>query len=76
MSKALLYRGLAYQSTNKSAQSIADLTNAIWMGGLTPAERAEALKYRALAYGVGGVTDRAKADAAEARRLAKKSTEK
>ena len=71
MSKALLYRGLAYQSTKKSAQSIADLTNAIWMGGLTTAEHAEALKYRAMAYGVGGVTDRAKADAAEARRLAK-----
>ena len=34
MSKALFLRGLAYQAQKKPAQSIADLTNAIWMGGL------------------------------------------
>jgi len=69
MSRALLYRGLAYQSLNKSAQSIADLTNAVWMGGLTQSEKAEALKYRSRAFDAGGISARAKADKADAARL-------
>jgi|GEM_PF-2806926 len=70
MSRALLYRGLAYQSLNKSAQSISDLTNAVWMGGLTQSEKAEALKYRARAFDAGGISARAKSDKADAARLA------
>jgi len=70
MSRALLYRGLAYQSLNKSAQSIADLTNAVWMGGLTQSEKAEALRYRAKAFDAGGISERAKADKTDAARLA------
>ncbi len=58
MAKALYYRGLANNKAGKSADAIADLTNAVWMkGGLTPSEQQKALETRAKAYAKVGVKD-------------------
>lgn len=58
LAKAFYYRGLAYQRSGKSAQAIADLTNAVWMkGGLTPGEQQKALEVRGTAYAKLGVED-------------------
>lgn len=58
LAKAFYYRGLAYQRLDKSAQAIADLTNAVWMkGGLSPEEQQTALAARGKAYAAVGVPD-------------------
>jgi len=58
LAKAFYYRGLAYQRSGKSAQAIADLTNAVWMkGGLSPEEQQTALEARGKAYEAVGVQD-------------------
>jgi cell division septation protein DedD len=58
MAKALLYRGIAYRQQKKPAQAIADLTSALWLkGGLSEADRADALRQRAAAYQEAGLAD-------------------
>lgn len=56
MARALYYRGLAYKAQGKPAQSISDLTSAVWLkGGLDDKERADALAQRAAAYREAGL---------------------
>src|SRR5262249_8082568 len=56
MAKALLYRGIAYRQLKKPAQAIADLTGALWLkGGLSEADRGDALKQRVAAYQEAGL---------------------
>ena len=56
MAKALLYRGIAYRQQKKPAQAIADLTNALWLkGGLSEADRSDALRQRSSAYQEAGL---------------------
>lgn len=70
LAKAYYYRGVAYSKAGKPAQTIADLTNALWLkGGLTDGERQAALTTRAAAYEQMGIAARAQADLAEAARL-------
>lgn len=58
MAKALYWRGVAYRKTGKPAQAISDLTSAIWLkGGLSEAERADALEQRTAAYREAGIAD-------------------
>lgn len=58
LAKALYFRGLALEKSGKSADAIADLTNAVWMkGGLTPDEEKKALSIRSAAYAKLGVKD-------------------
>jgi hypothetical protein len=56
MAKALLYRGIAYRQQKKPAQAVADLTSALWLkGGLSEADRSDALKQRSSAYQEAGL---------------------
>jgi hypothetical protein len=56
MAKALLYRGIAYRQQKKPAQAVADLTSALWLkGGLSEADRGDALKQRSSAYQEAGL---------------------
>jgi sporulation related protein len=56
MARALLYRGIAYRQQKKPAQAIADLTSALWLkGGLSEADRGDALKQRSSAYQEAGL---------------------
>jgi hypothetical protein len=58
MAKALYLRGIAYRKLSKPAQAISDLTSALWLkGGLSEADRADATKQRAAAYGDAGLTE-------------------
>lgn len=58
MPRALYYRGLTFRKQGKPGYAIADLTNALWLkGGLSEAERAEAIKARAQAFNEAGVQD-------------------
>jgi hypothetical protein len=58
MARALYWRGVAYRKLNKPAQSISDLTSALWLkGGLSETERTEALENRAAAYREAGLPD-------------------
>ena len=58
MAKALLYRGIGYRQQKMPAQAIADLTSALWLkGGLSEADRADALRQRTSAYQEAGLTD-------------------
>ena len=58
MAKALLYRGIAYRQQKKPAQAIADLTSALWLkGGLSEADRADALRQRTAAYQEAGLAE-------------------
>jgi hypothetical protein len=63
MGRALLHRGMAYRKVAKPAQAISDLTSALWLkGGLSEADRAEALKQRTEAYREAGLPDQTDAD--------------
>ncbi|MBI1386311.1 MAG: hypothetical protein GC150_15500 [Rhizobiales bacterium] len=53
--RAYYLRALALSASDKHAQAIADFTSAIWLGQLTPEERADAESRRAAAYGAVGV---------------------
>jgi cell division septation protein DedD len=58
LANALYYRGAAFQKQGKPGQAISDLTSALWLkGGLTDADRADAVKARAQAYQDAGLTD-------------------
>jgi hypothetical protein len=58
MARALLYRGVAYRQQKKPAQAIADLTSALWLkGGLSDADRKDALRQRASAYQEAGLSE-------------------
>jgi tetratricopeptide (TPR) repeat protein len=58
MARLLYYRGLTYRKQDKPALAISDLNGALWMkGGLSDAERQDAVKSRALAYNSAGVAD-------------------
>lgn len=71
MARALLYRGTAYRQQQKPALAIADLTQALWLkGGLSEADRAEALRQRTAAYGDAGVSDTGVASASTPARTA------
>jgi tetratricopeptide (TPR) repeat protein len=60
MAKALYYRGIAYRKQDKPAQAISDLTSALWLkGGLSDADRADAMENRAAAYRQAGLPDQA-----------------
>jgi tetratricopeptide (TPR) repeat protein len=58
MPRALYYRGLTFRKLGKPGFAISDLTAALWLkGGLSEAERADAIKTRALAYNESGISD-------------------
>ena len=58
MPRALYYRGLAFRKLGKPGFAVSDLTSALWLkGGLSEAERADAIKGRALAYNEAGISD-------------------
>ena len=63
MARALYNRGVAYRRQTKPAQAIADLQSALWLkGGLSDAERTDALENRAAAYREAGLPDQTDAD--------------
>jgi len=70
MPRVLYYRGLTFRKLGKPGFAVSDLTSALWLkGGLSEAERADAIKNRALAYhesGVGEVPPLPKSAYAEA----------
>lgn len=56
VARALYYRGMAHRKQGKSAQAIADLKGALWLGnGLSDSERAEATAQHAAAYKDAGL---------------------
>lgn len=58
MARALYYRGAGQRQLQKPALAISDLTSALWLkGGLSEADRADALKQRTAAYSEAGLTD-------------------
>lgn len=58
MPRVLYYRGLTFRKLGKPGFAVSDLTSALWLkGGLSEAERADAIKNRALAYHESGVSD-------------------
>jgi len=58
MPRLLYYRGLTFRKLGKPGFAISDLTSALWLkGGLSEAERADAIKARALAYNESGISD-------------------
>jgi hypothetical protein len=58
MPRLLYYRGLTFRKLGKPGFAVSDLTSALWLkGGLSEAERADAIKARALAYNESGVSD-------------------
>lgn len=58
MPRVLYYRGLTFRKTGKPGFAVSDLTSALWLkGGLSEAERADAIKNRALAYQESGVSE-------------------
>ncbi len=51
MPRMLYYRGLTFRKLGKPGFAVSDLTSALWLkNGLSEAERADAIKVRALAY--------------------------
>lgn len=57
MPRVLYYRGLTFRKLGKPGFAVSDLTSALWLkGGLSEAERADAIKNRALAYNESGVS--------------------
>ncbi len=60
MAKALYYRGAAYRKQEKPAQAISDLTTAVWLkGGLSDADKAQAIEQRQQAYREAGLGETA-----------------
>jgi SPOR domain len=58
MPRALYHRGLAFRKLGKPGFAVSDLTSALWLkNGLSEAERADAIKVRALAYNEAGISD-------------------
>jgi tetratricopeptide (TPR) repeat protein len=58
MPRMLYYRGLTFRKLGKPGFAVSDLTSALWLkNGLSEAERADAIKARALAYNEAGVGD-------------------
>jgi hypothetical protein len=58
MPRALYYRGLVFRKLGKPGFAISDLTSALWLkGGLSEAERTDAIKVRSLAYNEAGISD-------------------
>ena len=58
MPRALYYRGLVFRKLSKPGFAVSDLTSALWLkNGLSEAERADAIKVRALAYNEAGISD-------------------
>jgi len=58
MPRVLYYRGLTFRKLGKPGFAVSDLTSALWLkGGLSEAERADAIKNRALAYHESGVSE-------------------
>jgi hypothetical protein len=58
MPRVLYYRGLTFRKMGKPGFAVSDLTSALWLkGGLSEAERADAIKNRALAYHESGVSE-------------------
>lgn len=58
MPRVLYYRGLTFRKLGKPGFAVSDLTSALWLkGGLSEAERADAMKNRALAYHESGVSE-------------------
>jgi len=58
MPRLLYYRGLTFRKLGKPGFAISDLTSALWLkGSLSEAERADAVKARALAYNEAGISD-------------------
>lgn len=58
MPRVLYYRGLTFRKLGKPGFAVSDLTSALWLkGGLSEAERADAIKNRALAFHESGVSE-------------------
>lgn len=62
LARAYYYRGLANQQMKQHTQAIADLSNALWLKGLSEEERREALYRRGVSYQAVGMADRAAKD--------------
>lgn len=62
-------RGEAQRRLGRPAQAIADLSGALWLSGLSSAERARAHLNRGLAYQAVGMQDRGRADLERARKI-------
>lgn len=57
MPRLLYYRGLTFRKMGKTGFAISDLSSALWLHqGLSDAERADAIKVRAIAFSEAGVT--------------------
>ena len=58
MPRMLYYRGLVFRKLGKPGFAVSDLTSALWLkNGLSDAERADAIKMRALAFNEAGISD-------------------
>jgi tetratricopeptide (TPR) repeat protein len=58
MPRMLYYRGLTFRKLGKPGFAVSDLTSALWLKpGLSEAERADAIKVRALAYNEAGISN-------------------
>lgn len=62
LARTYYFRGLSYAKTKKHAQAISDLTQALWLKGLSAEESNAALEARAGAYQAAGLGERARAD--------------
>ncbi len=56
MARILMRRGIAYRNLGRPSRAIADLTAALWLKGLTAAERQRARDNLAQAYRSAGIT--------------------
>ncbi len=66
LATAFLQRGIAYRENGSHAESIADITRALWLKGLSTADRRRALQSRAQSFQKLGFAQRARADFARA----------
>ncbi len=67
VAKALYQRGVAHERTERPAQAIADITNALFLPALTGADRAKAYLSRGRAYEAVGMSELARADISRAK---------
>jgi cell division septation protein DedD len=67
VARTLYKRGLAYEKSERPAQAIADITNALFLKGLSGSDRAKAYLSRGRAYEAVGLSDLARSDISRAK---------
>ena len=67
VARTLYKRGLAYEKSERSAQAIADITNALFLKGLSGSDRAKAYLSRGRAYEAVGLSVLARSDISRAK---------